>query len=563
MRKIIQHPNNAKSGRCAVMKIAVVCCALAVLLGVGFLLVLKPWQVSAEKELVEQGAPIAQEAPASETQQTKMEPNVRTPTSDDEEWPGQSLGMVGPNGEGAYTKDDYSTNEELLVLLANADDEKDCWEKASYKDICAQGELMITFNTGYSELECHQLVWSYGGVWGHDCFKTTFGSFDPDALCYFPDCLDLDSLKELSAQLEEHDEVKYAAINYEGRVSEEGEASETRTLAQTYLSSSKFHLAWKVQKCSKAVTVAVLDAGFDLDHPDLAGNLVAGADCTKGGAAPLFDCNAEESSHGTMVSGIISACAENGIGIDGASYNANVMPFVICDAENKIRWAYVCDALQAILNMTDKPEVVNMSFEFTLYDAQTQEAANKLHDAGVVLVAASGNWRHYNADGSVNEESPNLVKYPAAFDNVISVGSLNSEGAISDFSNRNAFVDLCAPGEGILSTSNPDDASTSGLQYSTMSGTSFSAPQVSAAAALVKARWPELDADGVLSALTGSAIDLGAAGRDDDYGCGKLDAATAVGYSSSSGYKPGSDCESVQALLDEGYAYFLSVTGGD
>lgn len=144
----------------------------------------------------------------------------------------------------------------------------------------------------------------------------------------------------------------------------------------------------------------------------------------------------------------------------------------------------------------------------------------------VVCVAAAGN----SSDGS--------LILPAAWEGVVSVGSVASDGSVASTSTRNDYVDICANGADVLSTQNPSYSN--GELYGVDSGTSFAAPQVAAVAALVKAQHPSWDADKVEAKLLGSAasarclgfIDVDGDGKDDvgRYGRGLLDAAAAVGW---------------------------------
>jgi subtilisin family serine protease len=555
---------NSKASFDKAKTLLIVCaCAVIVIAVVAFI----AWRATSSSGDIESMPDVASQE-AQETKEVQADPASAsstvlsfstTPDSlpEDEQWPGQSLGMVGPNREGSYTREDFSTDEKFYADISAGFDVENKWKSEAFEDVCAAGELIITFNQGYGEYDCHKLIEQYGGVWGQDTFKLQLDDTSyPYVVALFPDCNDESSLLALSEKLKEHEEVKLVGLNYLCRTSDSSEGDSERSLKQAYLATSRFYQAWKVKKCEKSVTVAVIDTGFDLDHPDLVSNFIAGFNCTQDPGFPMSTCSSYDSSHGTMISGIISAVAGNGLGIDGASYNAKVMPFKIEDESGRIAWSYVASALKLIDVMPTKPSVVNMSFESAYSDSTVEALVKKLHDDGVVFVAASGNWR------SSYESSPYMTKYPAAYDGVISVGSISNDHEIASDSNRNAHVDLCAVGVDVLSTVNPDDPNSSGFEYGTDSGTSFSAPQVSAAAALLKALWPNLSPDEVEAKLISTAKDLGDSGRDDLYGYGLLDAGRAIGYSESSGYMPGSNRETVQSQIDAGYEYFLSKTGG-
>lgn len=292
---------------------------------------------------------------------------------------------------------------------------------------------------------------------------------------------------------------------------------------QHHLYDCRFPQAWNMAKCDGNVTVAVIDSGFYLEHPDLADNLLPGYDATTG--KPLATSLADGTGHGTAVAGVISAVAENGEGCDGASFNAKVLPIRVKDDEGVIRWWYVRDALRFVLLHADEIQVVNMSVEFATEYPAAEQLLEELHGNGVVCVAAAGNW-HSGEDG----ESIGASRWPASYDNVISVAALDLQGKAAWDSLQNAGVDICAPGEEILTTANPLAEGADGQLYGVARGTSYSAALVTAAAALVVAQNPGISPGDVEARLFGTAVDLGAPRRDDAYGHGMLDAAAAVGW---------------------------------
>ena len=155
--------------------------------------------------------------------------------------------------------------------------------------------------------------------------------------------------------------------------------------------------------------------------------------------------------------------------------------------------------------------VINMSLGAeTQVDAVTNAIAYA-RGKGVVVVAAAGNER--------SQGSP--TSYPAADPGVIAVAATDSADAVTSYSNKGSYVDVAAPGNSIVSTY-------PGGGYRTMSGTSMASPHVAAVAALLLAARPGLTPDQVEQALESTATDLGPAGKDTDYGYGRIDAAAAV-----------------------------------
>lgn len=460
----------------------------------------------------------------------------------DEEWPGQSLGYVGLNGEGAYTQDDWETDEEYAAIMREVYKEEYDAPSIVRDGSYIEGMLRITFDRSYGELHAREVVAESGGEWVSSDFKYHRSDSDKfiDGIAtvnvYYPDALDEDSLLKVAADLEELPEVMWAELNgvlhssdNEESILEDGGdvVAAASALQQYYLTSSGFSHAWEKVKCNGSVGVAVIDSGFCLDHTDLQANYLPGYDAAN--QTLLLNNYLDDDGHGTKVAGVISAIAGNAVGVDGASYNAKLLPIRVMDDSGEMTWDYLNRALQRVIAFEDSVQVVNISLESIEGDASCEALLAQLHEDGVTCVAAAGNWR----DG---EESDYCVKYPAAYGGVISVAAVDASNVIADFSNKNQYVDLCAPGVSIYTTANPLSATTLNLYYGTDSGTSFAAPQVAAAAALLKVQHSDWTPDQIESRLESTARDLGVAGRDNVYGYGALDAAEAVGWIDYSSY---------------------------
>ena len=311
---------------------------------------------------------------------------------------------------------------------------------------------------------------------------------------------------------------------------------------------------WEAPTILPAVRVAVIDSGIDGDHPDFAGK-IADAKSFVGGSARV-----DEEGHGTFVAGLIAASVNNTVGIAGVASSAELLVAKVVDgndlidveAEVKaIRWAVEHDA-----------QVINMSLggfrdprdpERDAFSPLEAQAVGWAHGRGVVIVAAVGN----------NTDTPPrpwpFASYPAALPHVLGVSALARDGSVPVFSHRDKiYNDIAAPGVGILSTfpraltaetkecpeqgyssCAPDD-------YRKGQGTSFAAPQVSAAAAVLLAVRPNLRPEQVTELLTRTAHDVnGATGcrgcapqRDALTGWGRLDVNAALKQLLSAGPPP-------------------------
>ncbi len=274
--------------------------------------------------------------------------------------------------------------------------------------------------------------------------------------------------------------------------------------SQSYL---KFTLrlpdAWSVTQGSTATTVAVVDSGVDLGHPDLAGRLVAGHDFVDGDATPQ-DAN----GHGTEVAGIIGARGNNAAGVAGIDWAARIMPVRVLNAQGS---GYDSDVIAGIEWAADHGAgIVNLSLGGTADDPLVRQAVQYARSKGALVVAASGN------DGKAE------AFYPAAYPEVVAVTATNGSTPVY-FSNTGSYVDLAAPGWNITSTALGGGYATGGA------GTSFAAPIVSGVAALVHAAHPSWTWDQVVHQMEATAVDRGTPGRDDIVGYGVVDAGAAVG----------------------------------
>lgn len=269
--------------------------------------------------------------------------------------------------------------------------------------------------------------------------------------------------------------------------------------------------AWNYTTGSASVTVAVLDTGISLTHPEFSGQTVAGYDFVHNDSDP-----SDDEGHGTHVSGIVAAAMNNGQGNTGIAPGVKIMPLKVMDYTGYGSWVWVADG---VIYATDHgADVINMSLgsagtSYLMTDAVAYAAS---HD--VVMVAASGN------------SGLNQTYYPAGYPAVIAVGGTDYYDEWWTLSNYGTFVDVTAPGDTVWSTnwttSNPN-------AYQYFSGTSQAAPHVSGLAALILSAHPSFSAADVRAIIQQTAVDKGAAGYDIYYGFGRIDAGAALAAAAS------------------------------
>ncbi|HET9770101.1 MAG TPA: S8 family serine peptidase, partial [Acidimicrobiia bacterium] len=283
--------------------------------------------------------------------------------------------------------------------------------------------------------------------------------------------------------------------------------------SQWGLTAVKAPAAWSRSHGSATVVVADIDSGVDANHPDLAGKLLSGFDATTG--TTLAPGNSDSIGHGTATAGVIAAGTGNGIGLAGLGWNTMVLP--IKDGD---QYPTISAEIAGIRHAVDRgARVINISAGSPCPDPNEAAAVADALARGVVVVASAGNDA---TDG-------NRIQYPAAYPGVIAVGATGHDGGRAFYSHVDDYVTLAAPGgsaDGNPAHDMPLLAPGGGT--TAMAGTSFSAPMVSAAAALVLAVAPTLKPSGVTEVLTTTATDLGSPGRDPFFGYGLLNVDAAL-----------------------------------
>jgi major intracellular serine protease len=218
---------------------------------------------------------------------------------------------------------------------------------------------------------------------------------------------------------------------------------------------------WKYSQ-GEGVTVAVVDTGIQLDHKDLAGNILAGYNFVNDNNNP---CNeVEQEMHGTHVAGIVGA-NNNDSGVVGVAPKAKIMPLKVLDKNGAGNMSSVISAINyAVKNGAD---IISMSLGTRTPVPAVQDAIKEAAKNGVICFVAAGN-------AGASEQ----LLYPAAYSEVIAIGAVDENSMRANFSCTGPNLDFVAPGVRIFSTV-PTNS------YTYLSGTSQAAPFVAGIAALV------------------------------------------------------------------------------
>jgi thermitase len=282
---------------------------------------------------------------------------------------------------------------------------------------------------------------------------------------------------------------------------------------------------WDITTGESSVKVAVIDTGVNYTHEDLVGRVASfeGYNYVSMDADPMDD-----EGHGTHCAGIIGAAANNGKGIAGVDWHCTIVPIKVLDSSGS---GYDSDIISGInLAIQDAVKVISMSLGGTggnNHDPFAIAVSNAVA-ANIVVVCAAGN------DGTQTKE------YPAAYPGAFSVAATGINDEIASYSNYGTWVDISAPGgdgadyhDWIFSTYPFDNATPPNFTnygYAWAAGTSMATPHVAGLAALLRAKYPALTAEAVVSLIerTADKIDPENPGYSGLLGAGRINAFNAL-----------------------------------
>ena len=400
------------------------------------------------------------------------------------------------------------------------------------------GELIVRLHPDASSKQLNTLSQKLGALSVSPVFSpTTPAGQHPrlrrNYLIRFPAAWALEPLRRRYAR---HPIIEAVEMNRLNRPCAETVPNDPNYREQWNLALMNMPQAWHLEQGNPEVTVAVVDGGIDMQHPEFRSQLwrnggeIPGNDIDDDGNGYVDDLNGwdfsdaptlpgngdwivrdnapeDETGHGTQVSGIIAAKPNDGVGIAGIAWNCRLMPVRASFKFGGGGYLQNDDAAAAIVYAADNgAQVINMSWGDSVNAFIIEDAVAYAYAHGCVMVAAAGN------EGAVGSW------YPAGLKTVISVAGLNIERQLYGDSNFGATIDIAAPGDEVLSTDLNGG-------YQNVSGTSIAAPHVSGVAALVLSANPDYTHAEVRETLMRTAAPLFIS---DLVGAGSLDAYTAL-----------------------------------
>lgn len=329
------------------------------------------------------------------------------------------------------------------------------------------------------------------------------------SLIYELEYLPGQSFAQIKKQLLATGQIEYVEplYRYEPLLAPNDPLADSTTGGQEYLKIIKAYAAWNISQGDTNVVIGILDTGVRLTHEDLKDNLkynyadpLDGLDNDGDGYPDNYhgwdladddnDPTANANGHGTSVTGVAAATPNNGKGMVGIGFNCKFLPIKVFASTDQGAFrgyegiVYAAEHGCQIINLSWGGVGFPSAFEQDIINYATI-------NRNVVIVAAAGNT---NLD---------LDFYPASYSNVLSVGSVTRNDIKSPNHTFSYAIKIAAQGSDVQITGNSNNS-----HYSRGNGSSYAAPMVSGAAALVRSHFPELTAPQVVERLRVTADDI-------------------------------------------------------
>jgi len=305
--------------------------------------------------------------------------------------------------------------------------------------------------------------------------------------------------QEALSRLSKNPNVLFAEYNYLANY--DYVPNDVRYPYQIYLHYMNASGAWDYTKGSANVTIAVIDTGILKGNTDLKTISASGYN-----VADSSTDYSDPTGHGTGVISVIGAEMDNSFGFAGVAPESSFMVLRVIDEQGYTTYSDMILALEYAMNQG--VDVINMSVSGRSDSTSLKMAIDDAYNSGISIIASAGN------------ESSTMVSYPAAYDNVIGVGAVNTSGELMTFSNTGNGLTVVAGGSAMIATS---------TDYITnASGTSFASPYVAGLVGLMYAVDDNMTPAKAFNILEATSTDLGSSGYDTNFGYGLINMGAAV-----------------------------------
>lgn len=348
----------------------------------------------------------------------------------------------------------------------------------------------------------------------------------------------IDKVDDLIKELTIQENIEYAErVSFNKIDATPNDALFATINGSTHLNQINAQNAWNVFNGNSNITVAIVDNAVMWNHIDLASNTytnaaeIAGNNLDDDGNGYIDDVNGWDvadgdnnpipsnlnMNHGTHCAGIAGAVSNNGIGVASIGWNIKLIP-VKCQPNLGLTFGVSYGYEGIIYAVKAKARIISCSWGSSLYSDAEQSIINYAWNKGCIVIASAGN------------NGNNAFNYPGAYNNVYAVAAVDPSDVKSSISSFGTWVDICAPGNNILSTypysSIPD--------YQPSSGTSMSTPLVAGLAALMLSKSPHMTKTDVLNCISSTAVNIytiagnSAFGSGSQLGAGRIEAFAAM-----------------------------------
>ena len=371
-------------------------------------------------------------------------------------------------------------------------------------------EILVKFHSGVSEFDKQRVHNLLGAIKS----RSGYGNF------YHVVSVREGMVEEMISAYSEQPVVAYAEPNHFRFIN--FIPNDTYYSFQWHLDQINMSDAWN-KSTGSGVTVAVVDTGISQAGEDGFGNRVFGGY----NFVKENENFSDDNGHGTHVAGTIAQETDNGIGVAGIAYNANLLGVKVLNKKGSGADSGVADGIRWAAD--NGAQVINMSLGGDSSSQTLEDAVNYANERGVVICAAAGN------------SGADTIGYPARYDACIAVGSVRYDKEKADYSQYGAGLDVVAPGGDTSVDQNQDGYGDGVVQetftkklfrmkwgYYYFQGTSMATPHVSGLAALIIGKYPAYTPDQVRNAIESTAEDLGLPGYDTTYGYGLINASAAL-----------------------------------